>query len=337
MRSLAPAVVGTLLIVAAPWVAGPSLAQTSFAQPKPEAIGWTYRASPECPSGEAFRREFRARTARADLVDDAPDATRSFAVTLMNEPNRAVGRIEIGERGGVTATREVVGRTCRGVVTALALIAALAVDPMASAGPTSDVAPRPLEPPPPETRVPVGGEAETSGGVAVGADGGAVFGLFPKPAPRLSVFADVRARRASLFAPSLRLSASAAATSSTAAPPGSATFHWLAAELDACPLLVRLVPSLRAVPCVVAEAGVLTGEGAGVSAPTVENRRWFALGASARLEWILDGSIFLEARGGFEAPLARDTFVLQAPARVVVHAVPAFVGDVGIGVGFRWP
>jgi hypothetical protein len=111
----------------------------------------------------------------------------------------------------------------------------------------------------------------------------------------------------------------------------------LAAALDVCAVSFGVIPTVRAVPCLGAEAGILSGRGAGVAAPTVENRRWFALGVSGRLEWMLDGSFFLEAQGRFEAPLARDTFVLEAPQRVVVHAVPAFVGSAEVGVGVRWP
>jgi len=84
------------------------------------------------------------------------------------------------------------------------------------------------------------------------------------------------------------------------------------------------------------EVGVLVGSGAGVLTPEVERRRWVALGGSGRLNWSI-GSFFVEALGRVEAPLARDTFVLTVPERVVVHAVPAVLGSFGLGAGVRWP
>jgi hypothetical protein len=38
-----------------------------------------------------------------------------------------------------------------------------------------------------------------------------------------------------------------------------------------------------------------------------------------------------------EAPLARDTFVLVVPERVVVYGVPAILGSFELGAGVRWP
>jgi len=302
------------------------------AQTTPEPIGWAYHAPPECPSAAGFQSEFRSRTTRADLVDTS-DTPRSFNVALTNEANGTVGRIEIRQPGGSVATREVTGRTCQGVASALALIAALAVDPNAAASP----APRlPIEATPAETPPPAF-EPTSPWAIAVGIDGGAVVGLFPKPAPRVSLFGEARARRASLFAPSVRLSASGAVGSSVGELPGSATFRWLAASLDACPLRLRLVESLHAMPCVFVEGGILSGRGADVTAPAVESRRWVALGMTARLQWQIAASFFLEAQGRLEAPLARDTFVFEAPERVVVHVVPPVLGGADIGIGVRWP
>jgi hypothetical protein len=311
--------------------------RSSVAETSPEPIAWTYRAPPDCPPAEAFERDFRYRTRRAELI--AGDAPRSFSVTLSNEPGRNVGRIEIRGPGGAVSTREVAGQTCQGVVSALALIAALAVDPLAAEAPPPPV--RPVEAPSPSP-VPASDEGARAGGaprtfVAAGVNGGAVVGLFPKAAPRVSLFLEARLERSSPLAPSARLSLSGAASSSVDAPPGSATFRLLAAALDACPLEVRFAPALRATPCAFVELGVLTGSGAGVDLPDVKSRRWVALGGSARLTWILLGSLFLEAHGRLEAPLARDTFVLAAPERVVVHTVPAVLGSAELGVGVRWP
>ena len=359
-RVAVPRLVTTCVGAISFFAASTLLARQSAAQAKPEPIAWTYRAPLDCPPAETFEREFRARTTRAELVARAADASRSFLVTLSSEPGRAVGRIEIDGPAGAVATREVAGQTCGGVVSALALVAALAVDPLATDLPAADspaadspaadspaslqpgagathVAPRPRP-------VAMGDEEERAGRtsrsntvVATGLDGGAVIGLFPNPAPSVSIFGEVQLERGSVLAPSARLSLSGAVSSSAAAPPGSAKFRWLAAVLDGCPLDFRLLPVLHLTPCAFMEVGVLAGSGAGVAMPEVESRRWLALGGSGRLRWSFFRSFFVEAQGRLEAPLARDTFVLAVPERVVVHTVPSVLGSFGLGAGVRWP
>jgi hypothetical protein len=266
-------------------------------------------------------------------------------VALTSEAGRAVGRIEIDGPAGAVATRVIAGQTCGGVVSALALVAALAVDPLAAESPAaSSQPPAPVAPvaaKPSPAAAPIEGEHvgrtwRSRAVVAAGLDGGVVLGLFPKAAPSLAIFTEARVERGSLLSPSARLSLSGAVSSSVAAPPGSAKFRWLAAALDGCPFDFRLLPILHVTPCGFMEVGVLVGSGAGVLTPEVESRRWVALGGSGRLNWSI-GSFFVEALGRVEAPLARDTFVLTVPERVVVHAVPAVLGSFGLGAGVRWP
>ncbi|HEX3852021.1 MAG TPA: hypothetical protein VHW01_13710 [Polyangiaceae bacterium] len=321
-------------------------ARRSMAEAAPEPIDWSYSAPPDCPPADAFEREFRARTNRAELVAGVANASRTFLVTLSSEPGRAVGRIEIDGPVDAVATREVVGQTCGGVVSALALIAALAVDPLAGESPAvsspppraeaAHLAPKSSPVAAPDVGEHVGRTSLPRTVLAVGLDGGVVLGLFPKPAPSVSVFTEARLERGSLLSPSARLSLSGAVSSSVAAPPGSAKFRWLAAALDGCPFELRLLRGLQATPCVFMEVGVLQGSGTGVVTPEVESRRWVALGGSGRLNWQL-GPFFIEAQGRLEAPLARDTFVLTVPGRVVVDAVPAILGSFGLGAGVRWP
>ena len=317
-----------------------ALACTLFARPGaaqelPEAIAWTYRAPPECPSAEIFQREFEARTQRAELVTGIANATRSFVVTLSSEPGRTVGRIEIHGPTTAVSKRVVAGHTCASVVSALALVAALAVDPLAAEAPSpvEPVAPRPLPVKTPDNR-----RASTSHTVvASGLEGGTALGLFPNPAPSVSTFVEARRERGSALSPSARLSLSASVSSPVSVSPGSASFRWMAAALDGCPLQLRLAKGWRATPCAFVRLGVLAGSGRGVATPEAESRRWIALGGSARLDWNFLGAFFAEAHGRLEAPLARDTFVFVLPERVVVHAVPAVLGSFELGVGVQWP
>jgi len=316
-------------------------ARHSAAQDAPEAIAWTYRAPPECPPAEAFEREFQARTKRARLVTDPDNATRGFVVTLSSEPGRTVGRIEIDGPAGAVSKRVVAGHTCGGVVSALALVAALAVDPLAAEAPPSSPPDAPVaraSPEPLPVKAPDHDRASTSRTVvASGLAGGGVVGLFPDPAPSVSTFIEVGRERGSALSPSARLSLSASASSSVSVSPGSASFRWMAATLDGCPLELRWAKGWRATPCAFVQLGVLAGSGRGVATPEAESRRWIALGGSARLNWNFLGAFFAEAQGRLEAPLARDTFVFALPERVVVHAIPAVLGSFELGAGVRWP
>jgi hypothetical protein len=324
-------------------------ARRSTAQQAPEAIAWTYRAPPECPTAETFEREFESRTKRAELVTDATNSTRSFVVTLSSEPGRTVGRIEIAGPAGAVSKRVVAGHTCSGVVSALALVAVLAVDPLAAEAPSSSKPEAPSsskpeapaaravqEPSPVETR----DNKRTSTSrtvVGSGLAGGTIVGLFPSPAPSVSTFVEARRERSSALSPSARLSLSASMSSSVSVTPGTASFRWMAAALDGCPFELRLAKGWRATPCAFVQVGVLAGSGGGVATPEAESRRWIALGGSAKLDWNFLGAFFAEAQGRLEAPLARDTFVFALPERVVVHAIPAVLGSFDLGAGVRWP
>jgi len=337
VRKRATILVGAISV----FTASALFARRSVAQAAPEAIAWTYRAPPECPPAEIFEQEFASRTKRAELVTGLANGTRSFVVTLSSEPGRTVGRIEIDGPAGAVSKRVVAGHTCRGVVSALAFVAALAVDPLAAEAPPSPEPDAPTAQPVPQP-LPVKasdkGRMSTSRTViASGLEGGTLVGLFPNPAPSVSTFVEARRERSSALSPSARLSLSASMSSSVSVSPGSASFRWMAAALDGCPFELRLARGWRATPCAFAEAGILAGSGAGVATPEAESRRWFALGGAARLSWNFFGAFFAEAHGRIEAPLARDTFVFVLPERVVVHAVPAVLGSFELGLGVHWP
>jgi hypothetical protein len=129
-----------------------------------EAISLTYRADPGCPDESRFQQEVTARTARARWA--APDeAARAFVVTATAEAGTVRGTLSISNLDGSSSRREITGDTCGEVVSVLALIPALAIDPLArmatpatpgvggaTAGDaTPPQAPAPAPPAPPES------------------------------------------------------------------------------------------------------------------------------------------------------------------------------------------
>ena len=92
-----------------------------------EAVRLEVNASPGCPGRAAFEARVLARTTRALLLETG-DGARTFAVSLDARP-RPHGRLTVLRGGAVEGTREVHADTCADVADALALVAALAIDP----------------------------------------------------------------------------------------------------------------------------------------------------------------------------------------------------------------
>jgi hypothetical protein len=99
-----------------------------------------YEAPPSCPGERAFIDELRGRTKLAVEAAEGEEAT-TFIVTLTEQEGGFAGTLII-ETDDRSSRRELDGETCPEVVAAMALIAALAIDPLAETSP----APPPASP-----------------------------------------------------------------------------------------------------------------------------------------------------------------------------------------------
>ena len=134
--------------VAAAWLALSLGARSTWAALS-EPIRVRFEAPEGCPDEAAFLDQVRARTAKA-RVAAAGEKARTFSVRLTQEGRSIRGRLAIEESADPTGLREVTGERCAEVVSALALITALAVDPQAlTAAPARLPAPPPAPPAPP--------------------------------------------------------------------------------------------------------------------------------------------------------------------------------------------
>jgi hypothetical protein len=340
-------------------VSGLTLARgEALGQSAPEQVFLKYSGVPGCSDAATFRSEFRARTSRAVLREDGDPGGRSFTITVAKEQGRIVGRVEQRRADGSTSEREVSGQSCAEVISALALIAALAVDPQAAsahapqdpdeAAPSLGKEPAPAPPPPPEPSVRANEESRkpepdprhvdnARWRLAAGVQGGVVSGMFPKAAFASSIFVETGLWSPSVLAPTIRLSAIGSISRSVPAERGEAHFQWAAAGLQGCPLRFRLRDELHGYPCVFGEAGFLAGEGTGVSEPDSRTRPWFGLGALIRLQWTPSEQFFVEAEGGIRVPLARDRFVFDLGGRTDSIHVVGLGGAASIGLGIRAP
>jgi hypothetical protein len=107
-----------------------------------EPIRIAYHVLPQCPDETQFLGEVSSRTALARKAADG-DAAREFVIDITEGPNGSLsGTLEIHSADGAVNRRAIAGGRCAEVVSALALMVALAVDPdgalrSASSPPTS--------------------------------------------------------------------------------------------------------------------------------------------------------------------------------------------------------
>jgi len=93
-----------------------------------------YSASAGCPTRAKFEDQVLQRTALAQFTD-IRGTGRFFSVYVGVNEGLAVGRVTSGRGDDVGSAREVSSRSCEDVVSAVALIVALAIDPHASMAP----------------------------------------------------------------------------------------------------------------------------------------------------------------------------------------------------------
>jgi hypothetical protein len=255
----------------------------------------------------------------------------------------------------------VAAKSCAEVVSAVALVAALTIDPEAVATPAV-VLPPPAAAPPQVAPAP----AVAATPLAAAPVGVPVAPLMiappppvaPKPpppprppppdpwrwvfgvqgelesavAPRLTfaprLFADVGKSNSLHFG----LSVAGWPNRVDDRPPGNATLTWAAARIEGCP--VRLVVLW---PCAAVDAGVLHGQGAAPLADrSAATKTWLA--ADLLLRLVLDPGDLIQVRleGGLVVPLLKPAFAYQQGSdRAVIHEVPAVGGTVGLGAGLR--
>src|SRR5689334_23382485 len=96
-----------------------------------EPVRLSYTAGAGCPSESAFMTGVRARTSRVRWVSEGERA-RVFVVTLSQTDKESSGHLVVRLPNESESERDVTGDTCEEVASALALMAALSVDPDAA-------------------------------------------------------------------------------------------------------------------------------------------------------------------------------------------------------------
>jgi hypothetical protein len=317
------------------------------------AVRVVYQGGAGCPVPSAFTAELMARTTRVRTAG-ANEAAREVRVEVDATGATSRGRLVIDD-GGV---REVQGATCAEVVSALALITALAFDPDAQTGPVKPAAPEtgdPAEtapapkPTPPAKARPLAAPRPTAPPAdarpaapseplrwSAGLDLVMRGGVAPRPLLGGGPSLGLRVPGSPGFI--ARASFDYATTAEFDEGPGGAVFTSATGTLMGCVPVLELGGALFVAPCGEVTAGVLDGRGLerGEIVEAHEARiGWLAGGLSGLARVEIARRLALELRGGPSFPWVRHRFVFEVPPPVEqeVHEVPPVTWVAGASVG----
>lgn len=332
----------------------------------PEPIRVELKAHAGCPNENAFFSAVQARTSHVRRAD-AGEAARLFRITIEKAGDESVGTIVLGDAG----SRTVKGGTCDEVVSALAFVAAVAVDPAVALGPpasasttiVTSAAPSGVTSVAPSASVtdvmsaPSGSTSSTGSpptAPTASTDVGAGAPPFPSEGPRVSAGVGVAAFGANapglvaytpfylqvhealggVLSPAGRLSIARGSGGTVPTGVGTASFRWTIAQLDVCPLRFPLLATLGVRPCLGIEGGSLSAEGE-TTTPRSDTRLWLAARLLVRVEWVVFDTVVVDAFGGIAAPFVRDRFVFDpsTPVYRAPAAYPMFGASLGV---FFW-
>ena len=315
-----------------------------------------YSDGSTCSNAASFAEQLLRRTERLRPADGNE---RSLAFRISIAPNGAtlIGRLSVRELDGSETTREVPGATCEEVTTAMALIAAVLVDPNASTESGAEPITEPSTPPPllPETAAapplapspkpdpapprPAAKPKSEPSRLTFG--GGAMFALEgaigPEPTPALSLELEAALERNELTSPLLVIAFEYAFPTRAETPNGVARLQWMAGRLTGCPLRFPASGRFALRPCVLVEYGNLEASGEETERRASTSMPWSALGGTLRGEYTVFGAFLVVLEGGFVAPLQRDTFYFDPPSpENVAFKVPSVGATARLGIAARF-
>ena len=308
-----------------------------------DALRVAYEAPPECPDPRAAEAILSARV--SSVVVSPDDVSASARIRIASAEGEFEGTLETADADGEPTTRTLVGASCRDVVDALAVVAAMGSGATRPSTPSTPSTPTPI----PEKgsqlveasrdadaprRVPAS-RSSMSAEMAVGLHGGVLTGATPSAAPRGEVVVSLGAwRRASTelvrFWPRARLSLGIAGSSASVERIAT-RFSLLAGGLDACPMRIG-GDRFEVSPCARAELGTLSAEPRSFEGTRTRETRWLAIGGVAVLTARIRPPVFIDATFGVVAPLQRDRFYFEPSTTVQQVGAVAVVGGAGVGL-----
>lgn len=328
------------------------------------AVGLRYSGSPSCPSEADFVDEVNARVPRPIAWNVGGEGI-DMRVSVSADGAQATGTLEVVQPGVEPKRREFRASSCAEVGSALALVAALTLDPNARTDvlparapvpaadgpapalvPPADVAPPappkppPAPPPVPAARAVTPPRSSPRASPAalysawIGPAAGVASGYASEPLVTLGVTLGVRTARRG-WSPGVQLTPLWGKTGTTGPTAALGTFTWAMARLEGCPAVVALAANLSLEPCLAAELGRLSARGAdgAVAVPTTRKLLWASFGATLSLQWSGKGW-FSRAGALLLYPATRYELVFSAPDRLVYQPGVALGGTIALGFRF---
>ena len=313
--------------------AGAARAQTA----PPVAVSLDYSAPEDCPDAKSFREQVLDRTKRVSFAEASPESSLAWSVKITQTSGGSRGTLRVTGEKPRKLERSVNATNCEQVVDALALVAALSVDPDASLTPRAK--PKPAAPPPaatpPAPETPAERPAPTDAratklslGVTLTGRSGVAPHLAWAPRP----FVGMSFRSRGGYTWGIALSATQV-LGSAAVDVGRADFTWSLGRLEVFPVRATF-GHWRLEPALFVEAGQLRARGVAVAPATEVHRPALLAGVLGRLSFLAFDLLQLEVEGGPIAPLLRDRFYLFEST--TVFRVPAVTGYIGAGVGVEF-
>ena len=320
----------------------------AYAAKPGQAFRLEYWASGSCPDALEFARQIQTRAPRLRPAEAAEPAL-GFYAELVERKGGVTGRLTARSPDGREVVREVRGPTCADVVTALALIAALAADPnqpvesapvVHSAEPLRRVE-RPVDR---DEQADLSAELQAEDSRAarerrwtfgVGVGLGFDSSIAPSPGYGLGIGFDAEAPGGSPLRPLFALSANRASAANTETSGVSASFTWVAFRLAGCPLRLPEGTPLFVRPCAFLDAGVLAAE---IALPRNmdESKAWVAAGGFLRIEALTAEVVSFQLDGGLSVPLLRPAFGVGEGAPPAFRVpTSGILGRIGLSYHFQ--
>lgn len=286
-----------------------------------QAVRVAYAAPAGCSNRAVFVHELMSRTSRVRLVEDTEPAAL-FAVDLADRGARVRGELRLIEPDGSETTRVVDGASCEEVVPALALIAAVLVDPESLTRATTPAVAAPI--PPPSWRFVPSLAAGAALATAVGP--GLAFG----PWLELGLEVEQNGR-----GPSVALAVEYLKNPTQTTAAGNADFSTTLGRLSLCPIRWPSTGPVFGSMCGAFEAGSVQAAGSHTLGERRYSVLWLAVDPAVALayrpvSWLsagLDGLVVF--------PLLRDTYYFGP--NVPSYSVPAVGVTAQARLAATWP
>ncbi len=298
-----------------------------------------------CALQPPLEERIRSRSARLAFNTSAPTAIVTARVhePAPLQPHSALLTIRTSD-GRPPYVRAIAADSCDELLDAMAVVAAVRLDPPAAPRPDLQAEPRPRDAgagtvaPTPATSTP--GEGADNGAAwawafGVGAGGAFAYGPTPDGLPGVALWVGFEAisdEATVAFRPAVRLTGAYLAQSGIQGERGQATVILATARLELCPVSQRFT-EWGWLLCGFGEFGELQARGRRTYEAAELRRPWRVVGGSAVFSYRPLAGLTVDATLALGSTLTRYAYQL---AEEVVHETPPLTGSVLLGAGWTW-